>query len=146
MTAHAIPVKAANEDTSIDLRLFGQNVIEGYNGCHLAFWQANKNPDTEKYAYVFYAPFNDGQELPAWMKIGKTVFEFQRQDKVTSDGQALEPLRLYRTSKGTYTALLEVIAQHSSGSSIVVDKAKLTIIQAKHFPFVISVKGRHLLP
>ena len=138
--------QAADADSDIDLRLFGQNVIEGHNGCHLAFWQANKNPQTDKYAYVFYAPFNDGEELPAWMKVGKTVYEFQRQDKGTSGGQTLEPLRLYRTSKGTYTTLVEVLDQHVSGDSIVVDRAKLTITRNKHYPFVISVKGGIFCP
>lgn len=139
-------VQAAENDPIIDLRLFGENVIEGHNGCHLAFWQANKAPETDKYAYVFYAPFNDGEELPAWMKVGKTVYEFQRQDSSATNGQALEPLRLYRTSKGTFTTLIEVLDQHTSGSAIVVDKAKLTITRAKHYPFVISVKGGIFCP
>ena len=133
--------QAAEDDPSIDLRLFGENVIEGYNGCHLAFWQANKDPQTDKFAYVFYAPFNDGEELPAWMKVGGTVFEFQRQDEGRSGGQALEPLRLYRTSKGTYTVLVEIREQHVSGGDIVVDKGRLILTQSKHYPFVISVKG-----
>nr|WP_321461992.1 hypothetical protein [uncultured Cohaesibacter sp.] len=142
----AAGARAQEGDPAIDLRLFGQNVIEEYNGCHLAFWQANKDPEADKFAYVFYAPFNDGEELPAWMKIGKTVFEFQRQDEVESGGQELESLRLYRTSKGTYTTLLEVTEQHVSGSTIVVDKAKLTVTQSKHYPFVISVKGGIFCP
>jgi hypothetical protein len=132
---------AEDGDPSIDLRLFGQNVIEGYEGCHLAFWQANKSPEIDKYAYVLYAPFNDGEELPAWMKVGQTVYEMQREDTVSVNDRALEPLRLYRSSNGAYTALLEVTDQHTDRDNIIADKAKLTITQSKHYPFVISVKG-----
>nr|WP_319483236.1 hypothetical protein [uncultured Cohaesibacter sp.] len=136
--SHAL---AEDGDPSIDLRLFGQNVIEGYEGCHLAFWQANKSPEIDKYAYVLYAPFNDGEELPAWMKVGQTVYEMQREDTVSVNDRALEPLRLYRNSDSTYTALLEVTDQHTDGDNVIADKAKLTITQSKHYPFVISVKG-----
>ncbi|WP_373236169.1 hypothetical protein [Cohaesibacter celericrescens] len=137
---------AADEDKSIDLRLFGQNVVGDYDGCHLAFWQHNKTPGSDKFSYVFYAPYNDGEELPAWMKVGKTVYELTRQDGVQTDQPELEELRLYRDPDATFTVLVEVKEQHVADNNIFVDKAKLTITQSKHFPFVISVKGGVVCP
>lgn len=136
----------AQESRKIDLRLFGKNVVADYAGCHLAFWQANKSPQADNYSYVLYAPFNDGEELPAWMKVGKDVYELSRQDDGMPEGQGLEPLRLYRTSKGTYTVLVEVIEQHLDGGNILVDRGRLIITQQDHDPFVISVKGGLLCP
>lgn len=146
--AFALPSVAQEGGASreIDLYLFGKNVVEDYNGCHIAFWQANKNPKKDKYAYVFYAPFNDGEELPGWVRIAKKTFELTRQDKGQYTGQGLEALRLYRTSKGTYTLLAEIIDQRIAGNDIIVDKAKLTIIRSKHDPFVITVKGQLACP
>lgn len=146
----ALPLMAtvaeAGDDHSIDLRLFGKNVIEDYNGCHLAFWQANKVPGKDKYSYVFYAPFNDGEELPAWMKVGKSVQSLNRQDKMRASGRRLEDLRLYRSDKGTYTVLVEVLKQRDDGDDLLVDKGRLIITQRGHFPFVISVKGGIICP
>ncbi|WP_316858452.1 hypothetical protein [uncultured Cohaesibacter sp.] len=136
----------AEEDRIIDLRLFGKKVIGDYQGCHLAFWQQNRDPLKDRFAYVFYAPFNDGEELPAWMQVGKTIYDLTRQDDAIVPEQRLEPLRLYRTSKGTYSVLVEIRDQHASGSDIIVDKAKLTIFRSKHDPFVISVKGEFQCP
>lgn len=145
LSASAMAQESA-KSREINLYLFGKNVIEEYDGCHIAFWQANKNPKKDKYSYVFYAPFNDGEELPGWVRIAKKTYEMSRQDKGTSTGQALEALRLYRTSKGTYTLLAEILEQRVVGNDILVDKGKLTIIRPKHDPFVITVKGQLACP
>ncbi len=136
----------AEEDYSIDLRLFGTNVTESYDGCRLAFWQANKDPDKDKYAYVFYAPFNDGEELPAWMKVGKKVVSLLRRDGMQASGRRLEDLRLYRDEKKSYSVFVEVMEQHEDGDDLRVGKARLTITQRGHFPFMISVKGGIICP
>ncbi|WP_319528865.1 hypothetical protein, partial [uncultured Cohaesibacter sp.] len=135
------PTRAAEGDPDINLRLFGKNVIEEFDGCRLAFWQANRDPEKDTYSYVFFAPFNDGEELPGWMKIDDTVFLMNREDSASVNTQALEPLRLYRTSKGSYTALIEVLEQHVAGNNILVDKGQITITRSDHYPFVITVKG-----
>ena len=50
---------AAAQEPAIDLKLFGKHEIEGgLSTCHLAFWQSNKNPDTDKYAYLIYMPYD----------------------------------------------------------------------------------------
>nr|WP_321446099.1 hypothetical protein [uncultured Cohaesibacter sp.] len=136
----------AEEGYAIDLRLFGTNVTQSYDGCRLAFWQANKDPDTDKYAYVFYAPFNDGEELPAWMKVGKEVVSLSRRDGMQASGRRLEDLRLYRDEKKNYSVFVEVTEQHEDGDDLRVDKALLTITQRGHFPFMISVKGGIICP
>jgi len=136
----------AEEDHSIDLRLFGTNVTEGYDGCRLAFWQANKDPDKDKYAYVFFAPFNDGEELPAWMKVGKDIESLIRQDGMQASGRKLEDIRLYRSDKNRYTVLVEVMEQREDGDDLKVDKGRLIITRQGHFPFSISVKGGIFCP
>lgn len=46
----------AQEAKSLDVYLFGKNVIESYKGCHVAFWQKTRDPKKNKYAYIFYCP------------------------------------------------------------------------------------------
>ena len=146
LTGLSITTQAADDSRKIDLYLFGKNVIEEYDGCHIAFWQANKNPKKDKFSYVFYAPFNDGQELPGWLKVDGKVLELDRRDKVRSQGRMIEPMRLYRSSKNTYSLFLEISKQHEEGDDIRVDEAKITLVRSKHDPFVITVKGELACP
>ena len=57
----------ADDTNDIDLKLFGENVIQGWDGCRLGLWQRNRNPDEDRYAYVLFAPIPDGEALPAWV-------------------------------------------------------------------------------
>lgn len=136
---------AANAE-DIDLKLFGKNVIEGYDGCHLGFWQRNRNPDKDEFAYVFFAPFNDGEMLPAWMKVGEKVLELDKVEIGAASRGKLDRFQLYRTADGTLTALLEIRKQRGKGANIAVGEARFTLIQRKKFPFVITVEGRLQCP
>ncbi|MCT4656919.1 MAG: hypothetical protein N4A65_14010 [Cohaesibacter sp.] len=137
-------LKAAEGD--ISLKLFGQNVLEGYNGCQFALWQTNRNPKKDQYSYLFFAPYNDGEELPGWMKVGKDVLSFSRVDRIRASGQRIEHLRLYETNKSRYRLLIEIKKQHVKGDDILIDKAKLTLIRSGKFPFIANAKGHMSCP
>lgn len=138
--------QANPEDRTIDLRLFGKNIIEEYDGCRFALWQANKDPAKDPFSYVFFAPYTDGEELPAWMKVADTVYTLHRQDKTVEPSQRLEDIRLYRSSKGTFTLLVEILEQHLRGDDIVVDKGRITLTRSERYPFVVTVKGGVICP
>ena len=53
----------ADDANDIDLKLFGQNVIQGWDGCRFGLWQHNRNPEQDRYAYVLFAPIPDGEAL-----------------------------------------------------------------------------------
>lgn len=142
----SINVAAADEDHSIPLKLFGENILQGYDGCGFSLWQKNRNPAEDKYAYVLYAPFHDAAQMPGWMKVGDTVYEMYRQDVGDAGGGYVTPYQLFKSEDSKFWAILEVFEQHDGGNEVVIDRAELTVVGFDAFPFVIEVKGRSGCP
>ncbi|EDQ33465.2 hypothetical protein HPDFL43_09522 [Hoeflea phototrophica DFL-43] len=131
----------ADDANEIDLKLFGENVIQGWEGCRLGFWQANRNPDEDSYAYVFFAPIPDGEALPGWVKIGEDVLEVSKRDIGSADTGMLEPFQLYKSSDGKLTLLVEIYDQTRSGRGIEINDGRVTFLRNDKFPFPVRVKG-----
>jgi len=136
----------AEDSHDLPLKLFGKNVLQEFDGCSFSMWQQDRDPTTDKYAYVFFAPIHDGGEMPGWMKIGDNVYEMYRQDAGTAGTDTLVPFQLFRAYKDNYWAILEILEQHRSGHDIYIDRAELTVVGDNKFPFVIEVKGKNGCP
>lgn len=143
-----LPLHAVADDANeIDLKLFGENVIEGWDGCRFGLWQHNRNPDDDRYAYVFFAPIPDGEALPAWVKIGDQLHEISKVDIGSADTGMLEPFRLYRDTGGSKLAvLMEIIEQKRTDAGIEITDGRLTFLRNDKFPFTIRVKGLNGCP
>ena len=142
-----LPLSATADDANrIDLKLFGQNVIQGWDGCSFGLWQDNRNPVEDKYAYVFFAPIPDGEALPGWVKIGDDVIEVSKVDIGSADTGMLEPFRLYRSGDDKLTVMMEIIDQSRSDRGIEINNALLTFLRKDKFPFSSQVKGLNGCP
>jgi hypothetical protein len=47
----ATPLQA--NEREIDLRLFEKSQVNLQNSCSLALWQSGKDPDSDRFAYIF---------------------------------------------------------------------------------------------
>ncbi|MCY0153701.1 DUF1176 domain-containing protein [Hoeflea alexandrii] len=142
-----LPVPTAADDANeIDLKLFGENVIQGWDGCRFALWQNNRDPSEDRYAYVFFAPIPDGEALPGWVKIGDDVIEISRLDIGSADTGMLEPFRLYRDPDARLTVMMEILEQTRTDDGIEVTDGRLTFLRNDKFPFAIRVKGLNGCP
>jgi len=142
-----LPLTArASDSNDIDLKLFGDNVTEGWQGCRFGLWQANRDPDQDRFAYVFFAPIPDGEALPAWVKIGDEVTEVSRKDIGSAETGMLEPFQLYKSADGTLTVLMEIESQQRSERGIEIGDARLTFLRNDRFPFPVRVKGLNGCP
>ncbi|MEQ8479189.1 MAG: hypothetical protein RIC18_00935 [Hoeflea sp.] len=137
---------AAQENHDIDLKLFGEDVIQGWEGCRLAFWQHNRDPGEDRYAYVFFAPVPDGEALPGWIKIGDGIIEVSKQDTGSADTGMLEPFQLYRDADRKLTLLVEINEQSRSERGIEIHDARLTFLRNDKYPFPIRVRGLNGCP
>lgn len=137
---------SADDDLRIPLKIFGENVIEEFDGCRFALWQDDRDPEQDRFAYVFFAPIHDGGELPGWMKIGDNVHEMYRQDTSQADGHFVSPYQLYKSDNGDYWVIVEIIEQQSFGNNIAIGDAKVTIVQRGKLPFVSQTKGVYGCP
>jgi hypothetical protein len=137
---------AAEDANEIDLKLFGENVIQGWDGCRFGLWQNNRNPAEDNYAYVFFAPIPDGEALPGWVKIGDDVIEVSRVDIGSADTGMLEPFQLYRDAEAKLTVMMEIFEQTRTDAGIEVTDGRLTFLRNDKFPFAIRVKGLNGCP
>lgn len=147
LVAAFLPFHAAADDADeIDLKLFGENVIQGWDGCRFGLWQRNRNPSEDRYAYVFFAPIPDGEALPAWVKIGDEIIEVSQRNIGSADTGMLEPFRLYRNGGDDLTVMMEIFEQARTDQGIEIADARLTFVQNDKFPFAIRVKGLNGCP
>lgn len=137
---------AADDANEIDLKLFGENVIQGWDGCSFGLWQHNRTPAEDRYAYVFFAPIPDGEALPGWVKIGDDVIEVSRLDIGSADTGMLEPFRLYRNTDAGLTVMMEIFEQTRIDAGIEIADGRLTFLRNDKFPFAIRVKGLNGCP
>ncbi|MDH6267082.1 hypothetical protein M2360_002479 [Rhizobium sp. SG_E_25_P2] len=134
---------ARAEDPSIDLKLFGKQEIEGgLSVCHLAFWQRNKNPDSDQYAYILYMPYDsEGKPTQARIEIGKEKIALAE----TARGDIHLPsrlgYRLYSSDDEATHVILHIMEASEEGSLITVDRARVTVVRNDLPPFVASAKG-----
>ncbi|WP_394689137.1 hypothetical protein [Hoeflea sp.] len=136
----------ADDANEIDLKLFGENVTEGWERCRFALWQANRNPNEDRYAYVFFAPIPDGEALPGWIKIGDDVLEISKRDIGSADTGMLELFQLYKSGDGKLTVLVEIYDQTRSDRGIEVNDGRVTFLRNDKFPFPVRVKGLNGCP
>ncbi|MDP3525874.1 MAG: DUF1176 domain-containing protein [Hoeflea sp.] len=135
------PAARADDANEIDLKLFGEDVVEGWQGCRFALWQADRDPERDNFAYVLFAPIPDGEALPAWVKIGEDVISVAKQDIGSAETGMLEPVQLYKSTDSDLTVLLEIESQQRSDRGIEIEDARLTFLVNDKFPFPVRVKG-----
>lgn len=132
----------ADDSTEIDLRLFGKDRLDGFDGCRLALWQHNRDPETDRFAFVLFQPFGgDGAPLPAWMKIGDDVIELE---PVASGGDAGGGLAEYQVFKDTTSgafALVDIATAQDAGGGMEIADGRLTLVMNGKLPFRIKVRG-----
>lgn len=138
----AWPASAADED-KIDLKLFGKQDIGAPQGCSVSLWQANRDPEKDRYAYVFHEKLSaDHARQPATIKIGEKNVEFRRVATGGRDkGYKLFEQQLYKSTTGDYTAILELKLADEAGEAVAIDGGTVTVVTPGKLPFRVTVKG-----
>lgn len=141
LAAAASSVRA--QEPSIDLKLFGKHEIEGgLSTCHLAFWQSNKDPETDKYAYLIYMPYDkDGVQLQAVVEIGKEKIALNESARGDFDPPSRLGYRLYSSVDHETHVLMRIEEAVVTGSLQTIGKATVTVVRPDLPPFVARAKG-----
>lgn len=140
--ANGQPAAAADDEVKIDLRLFGKDKLDGFDGCFFALWQHNRDPQTDAYAYVLYQPFGgDGAPLPAWMKVGKGFLELDAVATGDTTNGGLANFHVFRDSHSDSIAFVDIHGATDNGNVRTIDDAHLTLVQSGKPPFRIRAKG-----
>ncbi len=128
----------------IDLKLFEKSEVDRSKGCSVVLWQDDRDPEKDKYAYVF-AEALSGTNLarqPARIKIGGAVMTMKR---VATGGKTtgydLYEYQVYQLPAANEFVILQLTLAEEEGESVDVEAGKMTVIMKGKPHFRTSVKG-----
>ncbi|MCK7613956.1 DUF1176 domain-containing protein [Roseibium sediminicola] len=134
---------AADDDTRVALKLFGaQDIENGLGTCRFSLWQDDRDPVTDRYAYLFHVNSGDRNYAgPARLKVGDTVHQLY---ELASGGRAADGVGsdyLFASNDREIRVHIELLAGDPAGDSYRIKDARMTVIQKGKVPFVAVAKG-----
>ena len=145
--AQAPPAKPAapkQDDGKIDLKLFDKAEIDRSKGCSVALWQANRDPEKDRYAFIFMEALTGANNArqPARIKIGEQALTMTR---VAAGGKAggygLYPYQLYKLAQPDAFVVLELKLAEIEGEAVEIESGALILSMPGKPPARIAVKG-----
>ncbi|WP_349357845.1 DUF1176 domain-containing protein [Stappia sp.] len=139
----ASPASAAEDTTTLDIRLFRESDIPPPAACRVTLWQANRDPGSDRFATVFLEDLDfDHLRAPARLRIGDDVVNLTR---IATGGAAagydLHAVQLYRSADGDTRVILDLAFAPEEGEAVEIESGKLTIVRQGFLPFRMDVKG-----
>lgn len=131
------------DETKIDLKLFDKAEIDRSKGCSVALWQANRDPDKDRYAFIFMETLTGANHArqPGRIKVGEQVLTLTR---IAAGGKAggygLYPYQLYKLSQPDAFLVLELKLGEVEGEAVDVEGALILSMPGKQQSRV-AVKG-----
>lgn len=128
----------------IDLKLFDKAEVDRSKGCTVALWQSNRNPDSDRYAYLFtevLAPKTFARQ-PARIKVGGQVLPLQRVAAGgKTNGYALHEHQLYKLPGDGEYVVLDLTLGELEGEAVEITGGTMTVVMRGKQVFRASVKG-----
>jgi hypothetical protein len=140
------PIASVRAETPkpIDLKLFEKTEVDRSKGCSVVLWQDNKDPETDKYAYLFAETLSGKNHTrqPARIKIGDAVTTLKRVAKGgKTTGYDLFEFQLYQLPAPNEYVVLQLKLAEEQGESVDVEAGKMIVIMDGKPVFRTSVKG-----
>lgn len=138
------PAPAKPDETKLDLKLFEKAEVDRSKGCSVALWQANRDPDKDRYAFIFSEALSGQNHArqPARIKVGEKILPMTRVaigGKV--GGYGLYPYQLYRLGEGDGFAVLDLKLGEIEGEAVEIESGTLTVSMAGKQQARVPVKG-----
>lgn len=128
----------------VELKLFEKSEVDLSKGCSVALWQADRDPDKDKFAYVFTEALSGKNHTrqPAKMKIGGQVVPLQRvATGGRTTGYSLFEYQLYKLPGENNFAIFDLKLADEMGEAVDVESGRITLALAGKALFRIAVKG-----
>ncbi|GAA0786980.1 hypothetical protein GCM10009077_42130 [Roseibium denhamense] len=140
-----IPASAiADDDDKVALKLFGKEDIGGgIAECRFSLWQYNRDPETDRYAYLLHQNGPDtGLAGTAQIKIGDTTYQLP---ELVQGGEPISGINtqyLFASEDRSVRVHVELLGIDFDGAAFAINEADLTVIQKGKQPFTASAKGQ----
>lgn len=127
----------------IDLKLFDKAVVDLKNTCSVTLWQANRDRDNDRFAYVFLEKMDKKHtRQPARIQIGADVVALRRVSTGgRKSGYDLYEYQLYRMPAEHSYVVLQLKLGDIEGEAVDIESGFMTVIQPGKLPARVSVKG-----
>jgi hypothetical protein len=128
----------------VDLKLFETTEVDRSKGCTVALWQANRDPDKDKFAYIFIEQLTgrSNARQPARIKIGGQSVNITRVAMGgKNNGYNLFEYQLYKLPAEDEFVVLELKLGELMGEAVEVEGGTMSVIQKGRQVFRASVKG-----
>ncbi len=124
------PTPARPDETKLDLKLFDKAEVDRSKGCTVALWQANRDPDNDRYAFIFTEALTGQNHArqPARIKVGEKILPMTRVavgGKV--GGYGLYPYQLYKLGADDGFAVLDLKLGEIEGEAVEIESGTLTV-------------------
>ena len=129
---------------AIDLKLFEKAEVDRSKGCSVVLWQANRDPEKDKFAYIFTEMLTGQNQTrqPARIKVGSQAVTLTRVatgGKTT--GYGLFPYQLYKLAGPDDFVILDLKLEPEMGESVDIDSGTMSVIMKGLQVFRAAVKG-----
>lgn len=142
VVALAAPLSA--EPADIELKLFEKLEVDRTKGCSVVLWQDDRDPEKDKYAYLFAETLSGRNHTrqPARIKIGGAVTTMKR---VATGGKTtgydLYEYQLYQLPAENEFVMLQLKLAEAEGESVDVESGIMIVIMKGKPFFRATVKG-----
>lgn len=139
--AQTAPAPAAPK---VDLKLFERAEVDRSKGCSFALWQSNRDPEKDRYAYIFVENIGrNSVRENARIKVGNDVLTFRRVavGGAQEFGNKTFPNALYKADKDASYLILDLKLAVAPGEIVEAQGGSMTVIRPGFSPFVAEVKG-----
>ncbi|MGL4241773.1 MAG: hypothetical protein ACRCTI_11730, partial [Beijerinckiaceae bacterium] len=128
----------------VDLKLFDKAEVDRSKGCTVALWQADRDPEKDRFAYLFSEVLTGQNHArqPARIKIAGEVVQLTRVAVGgKTPGYGLYPYQLYKLPGANEFAILDLKLAEEEGEAVEIEGGSLSIIMRGRQVFRASVKG-----
>lgn len=141
------PASAQNAPAAsaeIDLKLFDKSEVDRTKGCSMTLWQANRDPDADRFAIVFFEQFRGAahQRDAARIRVGNSTIPLQRiATGGKTEGYGTYPYQLYKMPDEQGYVVLDLKLEPEQGEAVDISSGKLMVTMFGKLAFRASVKG-----
>jgi hypothetical protein len=142
--AQAQTPPVATAPAAIDVKLFERSEVDQSKGCSVALWQDDRDPETDKFAYLFTETLSGKNHArqPARIKIGDRTVALTRVAKGgRTTGYDLYEYQLYTLPAANEFVVLHLKLADEMGEAVEVESGTMTIVMKGKPLFRAGVKG-----
>ncbi len=135
---------AQTAQPEVDLKLFDKADVDRTKGCTVALWQSNRNPDQDKFAYLFieHLTGRNNARQPARIRIGNQPVTFQRiATGGKGSGYGLFEYQLYKGAGPDEFLILELKLGPIEGEAVDIESGTMSVVLKGRQVFRAAVKG-----